>query len=95
MRKLLMSFSLTVFMIFCIYISIKMLDIPPVYSSISSIVVNDTLKDTSVLGNIIFKYRWFDLVLVLISLLLVVLSSLLRKASKLKNKKLESCEKER
>lgn len=95
MRKLLMSFSLTVLVIFGIYVSIKMLDIPPVYNSISNIVIKDTIKDTGVIGDVFFKYRWFDLVLVIVSLLLVSLSSLLRKVNILKSKKLESSDKER
>lgn len=95
MKKLLMSFSFTVLIIFSIYISVKMLDIPPVYSSISNIVTKDTMKDATIFSDVIFKYRWFDLILVFAYVLVVGLSSLLRKVNILKIKKFEPSEKER
>lgn len=69
MKKLITGFSFTVIFIFSIYVSFKMMELPPVYKSMTKIVTTDTMYNSSMLVSILFRYRWFDIFLCLITLL--------------------------
>lgn len=69
MKKLITGFSFTVIFIFSIYVSFKMMELPPVYKSVTKIVTTDTMYNSSMLVSILFRYRWFDIFLCLITLL--------------------------
>lgn len=69
MKKLITGFSFTVILIFSIYVSFKMMELPPVYKSLTKIVTTDTMHNSSILVSILFRYRWFDIFLSLITLL--------------------------
>lgn len=46
-----------------------MMELPPVYKSMTKIVTTDTMYNSSMLVSILFRYRWFDIFLCLITLL--------------------------
>lgn len=63
MKKAVTMFSLTIIVIFSIYVSVKMADYGPTYKGIASIIVDNTINKTGAVNSVtavVFDFRGYD-----------------------------------
>jgi multicomponent Na+:H+ antiporter subunit B len=63
MKKAVTWFSLTVIVIFSVYVSLKMAGFEPTYEGIASIIVEDTIDKTGAVNSVtavVFDFRGYD-----------------------------------
>ncbi|MDF2881768.1 MAG: hypothetical protein K0R54_2325 [Clostridiaceae bacterium] len=63
MKKFITYFSLTVILIFSVYVSFKMAGLPSTYEGVANLMVKDTMEKTGAVNSvtaIVFDFRGYD-----------------------------------